>query len=62
MQEDEGMMITAQKQNKKAEGQVSRKLNGKKGNNMQLQYATGNNTMLAQVTGIIIGSPEFQRR
>lgn len=62
MQEDEGMMMTAQKQNKKAEGQVSRKLNGKKGNNMQLQYATGNNTMLAQVTGIIIGSPEFQRR
>jgi hypothetical protein len=24
--------------------------------------ATGNNTMLAQVVGIILGSPEFQRR
>jgi uncharacterized protein (DUF1800 family) len=27
-----------------------------------VQYAMGNNTMLSQVVGIIIGSPEFQRR
>jgi len=35
---------------------------GKKGRGGDLQLATGNNTMLAQVVGIIIGSPEFQRR
>ena len=28
----------------------------------QIQTTTGNNTMLAQVVGVIIGSPEFQRR
>ncbi|HEV8080199.1 MAG TPA: DUF1800 domain-containing protein [Chitinophagaceae bacterium] len=33
----------------------------KKGNG-QIQYATGTNTMLSQVVGIIIGSPEFQRK
>ncbi len=27
-----------------------------------IQYAVGNNTMLTQVVGIIIGSPEFQRK
>ncbi|GAC1584356.1 MAG: DUF1800 domain-containing protein [Ginsengibacter sp.] len=27
-----------------------------------IQYANGNNTMLSQVVGIIIGSPEFQRK
>lgn len=34
----------------------------KKNNNSALQTATGNNSMLSQVVGIIIGSPEFQRR
>lgn len=47
---------------KKLEGNPSKKINGKKGDNGQLQMSTGNNTMLAQVVGIIIGSPEFQRR
>lgn len=28
----------------------------------QIQYAAGNNNMLSQVVGIIIGSPEFQRK
>lgn len=28
----------------------------------QLESSPGNNTLLAQVTGVIIGSPEFQRR
>jgi uncharacterized protein (DUF1800 family) len=61
MQENVEMMMEGARQNK-AEGTISKKLNGKKENYGQLQYATGNNTMLAQVTGIIIGSPEFQRR
>ena len=34
---------------------------GLKQNNIK-QSATGNNSMLAQVVGIIIGSPEFQKR
>lgn len=28
----------------------------------EMQYAAGNNSMVAQVAGIIIGSPEFQRK
>ena len=35
---------------------------GKKNNNGQVLLAKGNNSMLGQVVGIIIGSPEFQRR
>jgi hypothetical protein len=35
---------------------------GLKKGNTQIQYATGTNTMLSQVVGIIIGSPEFQRK
>ncbi|NII28529.1 DUF1800 domain-containing protein [Pseudoflavitalea sp. X16] len=31
-------------------------------NNYAMQYAKGNNNMLSQVVGIIIGSPEFQRK
>ncbi|MBA2248839.1 MAG: DUF1800 domain-containing protein [Chitinophagaceae bacterium] len=34
----------------------------KKNNGNQIQYAPGNNNMLSQVVGIIIGSPEFQRK
>jgi hypothetical protein len=42
---------------------VKEKVKGlKKGNGGQIQYAAGNNTMLSQVVGIIIGSPEFQRK
>lgn len=38
-------------------------LKGKRSNNlMAMQNATGNNSMLGQVVGIIIGSPEYQRR
>lgn len=33
-----------------------------KGNQNRVQTATGSNTMLAQVVGVIIGSPEFQRK
>ncbi|HVF80458.1 MAG TPA: DUF1800 domain-containing protein [Flavisolibacter sp.] len=35
---------------------------GKKNNEAQVVMSKGNNTMLGQVVGIIIGSPEFQRR
>ena len=41
--------------------QGAQKLGGKKAGS-QVQYAAGNNSMLGQVVGIIIGSPEFQRR
>lgn len=41
------------------DGQVNNKQNKKLAN---IQMATGNNSMLAQVVGIIIGSPEFQRK
>ncbi|HEX8020771.1 DUF1800 domain-containing protein [Mucilaginibacter sp.] len=38
-------------------------LKGKRKNNfMAMQTAAGNNSMLAQVVGVIIGSPEYQRR
>ena len=37
------------------------KLKGKK-NNGQIQLNAGNNSMLSQVVGILIGSPEFQRK
>lgn len=38
-------------------------LKGKKKNNfIAMQSTTGNNSMLAQVVGVIIGSPEYQRR
>ncbi len=60
MDDDEDMMMTDKKA-KKMEEKTPKKLNSKKGND-QLPMLTGNNTMLAQVVGIIIGSPEFQRR
>lgn len=38
-------------------------LKGKRKNNfIAMQTTAGNNTMLAQVVGVIIGSPEYQRR
>lgn len=39
-----------------------KKLGGKKNGEPQIAFAKGNNSMLGQVVGIIIGSPEFQRR
>ncbi|TCC97770.1 DUF1800 domain-containing protein [Pedobacter hiemivivus] len=44
----------------KKEAKVANKGKGKKAD--KITYATGNNTMLAQVVGVIIGSPEFQRK
>jgi hypothetical protein len=38
-------------------------LKGKRKNSLTaMQTSTGNNSMLAQVVGVIIGSPEYQRR
>jgi uncharacterized protein (DUF1800 family) len=56
MQEDESDMMMDRK---KAKAAI--KNNVKKGD-AQTRLLAGNNTMLAQVAGIIIGSPEFQRR
>ncbi|SMC64937.1 DUF1800 domain-containing protein [Pedobacter africanus] len=54
--EEEGMMAAG----KNLKGKPGKKAYGK--NADALAMATGNNTMLAQVVGVIIGSPEFQRK
>ncbi len=59
---DEGMMMDDTKVKKKPEGKIQKNLNPKNDKAGQMQYATGNNSMLAQVVGIILGSPEFQRK
>jgi uncharacterized protein (DUF1800 family) len=46
--------------NDKSEAKAANKGFGKKAN--KIATATGTNTMLAQVVGVIIGSPEFQRK
>lgn len=55
--EDEGMMMAA---SRKPNGKPVKKEYGK--NVSAVTSTTGNNTMLAQVVGVIIGSPEFQRK
>ena len=65
MSEDNMMMTTSNTDNKKANEVLREKFNRKKAPDYtitQLQANAGTNTMLSQVTGIIIGSPEFQRR
>ncbi len=59
--DDEMMDDTKQKNTKE---KISKNNNIKKGdlNYASMQTATGSNTMLSQVVGIIIGSPEFQRK
>lgn len=52
-------MQTMDQQNK-VEAKPAKKGFGKKTN--KIVTTTGNNTMLAQVVGVIIGSPEFQRK
>jgi hypothetical protein len=54
-------MATATGNDEMADRQTGMK--GKKKNNFTaMQTTAGNNTMLAQVVGVIIGSPEYQRR
>lgn len=55
MGEDEEMMM-----NRKPNGKPDKKRYGK--NVTAVMTAGGNNTMLAQVVGVIVGSPEFQRK
>lgn len=59
--EDEETMMSDRNEEKNAEGRPLKKLNSKKGE-AQVQLLPGNNAMLGHVVGIIIGSPEFQRR
>ncbi|MBC7873085.1 MAG: DUF1800 family protein, partial [Ferruginibacter sp.] len=59
---EDGKMMDDTQPKKKAGANVSKNSNPKKDKAGQLQYAAGNNSMLAQVVGIIIGSPEFQRK
>ena len=49
-------------ENIKGNQKKQNKVVGKKNNNDGILLAKGNSTMLAQVVGIIIGSPEFQRK
>jgi uncharacterized protein (DUF1800 family) len=59
---DDMMMNDGEKEMKPKEKKAGGK-NFTKGNNtMEMQYAFGDNKMLNQVVGIIIGSPEFQRK
>jgi uncharacterized protein (DUF1800 family) len=48
--------------NEPADKKPAKKQGGKKNNIDAVQLSSGNNSMLAQVVGIIIGSPEFQRK
>jgi uncharacterized protein (DUF1800 family) len=60
--EDEMMMDKPNnKKAKQQEGKIGKK-GLKNGDVLQTQSLAGNNSMLGQVVGIIIGSPEFQRK
>jgi uncharacterized protein (DUF1800 family) len=56
-QEEEGDEMMRQQK-----GKGVKKIGGKKNTEPQIHLVKGNNSMLGQVVGIIIGSPEFQRR
>jgi hypothetical protein len=58
----EEMRLTGKKQGRKVAGKAGKKAGQQAQASPQMQPVPGNNTMLAQVVGIIIGSPEFQRR
>jgi len=58
LSEDE--MMDENNREEKLAKQVFRK--GNKGKEVNMASAPGNNSMLAQVVGIILGGPEFQRR
>ena len=55
---DDVVMNDEPAKDKKPKEKVNKKLN----NNRPLQQLAGNNSMLSQVVGILIGSPEFQRK
>jgi uncharacterized protein (DUF1800 family) len=58
----EDMMQNGKKQVENLKARAENKGGQQANASPQMQPAPGNNTMLAQVVGIIIGSPEFQRR
>ncbi len=55
MMEEDAAMMNAAKDKPVVKASV-------RGNKTRVQTATGSNTMLAQVVGVILGSPEFQRK
>ncbi len=59
---DDMMMAEAGNKKLKPIKENPGKKNAPNNSMQQLQMYAGNNTMLSQVTGIIIGSPEFQRK
>jgi len=61
-QGDDMMMAADGVKGKGPKGKLGKKNNDMTVAQMQSTYAVGNNTMLSQVVGIIIGSPEYQRK
>ncbi len=55
-------MMNVDENGKKLKEKLGKKNLGKNAGFASMQTAAGNNSMLGQVVGIIIGSPEFQRR
>ncbi|MDE3235309.1 MAG: DUF1800 domain-containing protein [Bacteroidota bacterium] len=55
---DDDMMSESDKAHRKNENAAL----SRKNKAFNVSYAMGNNSMIGQVTGVIIGSPEFQRR
>ncbi|MES2773483.1 MAG: DUF1800 domain-containing protein [Bacteroidota bacterium] len=62
MSANDEMTMNENGKQKRPKDQLGGKKAGKGNNTMDLQYAFGDNKMLNQVVGIIIGSPEFQRK
>jgi len=60
MANDEGDVLNDK--NRSEEKLTKKMLKKKNGKEVSMPVAAGNNSMLAQVVGIILGSPEFQRR
>ena len=60
MTNDEGDVLNDK--NKSEEKLAKKMLKKNNGKEVNMPVAAGNNSMLAQVVGIILGSPEFQRR
>ncbi|WP_276482932.1 DUF1800 domain-containing protein [Paraflavitalea pollutisoli] len=60
MDETAGLMTARKEKQKKKNDKIPK--NPNKNGNATLPMNKGNNTMLSQVVGIIIGSPEFQRK
>lgn len=55
MMDEDASMMDMSKDKQKVQGSIKR-------NQGKIQTSTGSNTMLAQVVGVILGSPEFQRK